>query len=376
MRPVPFSAPGFCADRAALAAACRDADIEELPSGLVLVAPPRSRPVLALDRRYNGRFEGAVYLYTPRGSGRAGFWRAVTLHHGPEDADAARRTARLCARLLRLHRERFGRDAAFPRGSAEARVWLTRNTPPGADAGHPLGGETRDNEVYLFGVGAPRTAIEWVRTVAHEWGHLTLPAARGFQAPENDAAGFLGERLYLKWLREDTRARRLPAAEDGTEAKGLDLYHARQVAPLIARFQAAGPGSRQMEGRDARAMDLYIGAALACDDALGSAMLGRGLFTVLDVRPRAFLDALREATAGTAVVPVRLPAWIPLQRTTYQIAPAAPGQRGAVAFADRPHVTLRSGSQTELRIASPGWNWVRSAGGKIAAITLARRGRT
>ena len=36
-----------------------------------------------------------------------------------------------------------------------------------------------------------RDSIEWVRTVVHEWGHLTLPAARGFTAPENDAAGYL-----------------------------------------------------------------------------------------------------------------------------------------------------------------------------------------
>ncbi len=369
----PLPPPDLAPDGAALAAAVPAARIEGLPGGFVLVTPPPDRPAAALDRHYRWRFERAVFVYAPRGGGRPGLARVVTVHHGPEDADAARRTSRLCARLLRLHRERFGRDATFPRGAAESDVWLARSARPGEGAGHApgVGGETRDNQVYVFATGAPRSAVEWVRTLAHEWGHLTLPAARGFSAPEGDASGFLGERLYLKWLRAEMLAGKTPAPEDGTESAGLNQYHARQIAPLIARFQAAGPGSPKLDGRDAGAMDLYVGAALAADEALGSALLGRGVFSVMDVRPRGLLAALRTAVARSVVVPVRLPAWVPFQGATYSVAPAEPGARGALALADRPPLPLRGGT-TELRIRQPGWKWVRTASGDVRAITLRR----
>lgn len=339
---------------------------EELPGGFV-VSP--GSPSEVHDPRYGWRFARAVIVYGPPFDDEgSGLRRRVIIHHQPDDALWARRTARLCARLLRLHRERFERDAAFPRGSREADVWLAPQTPPGRAS---LGGETRDNQVYVFDTATPRTPIEWVRTVAHEWGHLTLPAARGFTEPEGDAAGFLGERLYLKWLREEMRGRG-GSVDDGTEAAGLDLYHARQIAPLIARFQATGPNGREWEARNTRGMDLYIGAALATDDALGSALLARGLFSIPGVRARDLLEALDGAVAETRALPIRLPAWVPLRRATYEIAASADGSvtDGSVAVADRPPLTLPRRGAARLSVRFAGWKWVRAAKGNVGEIVL------
>lgn len=362
----PFPLPPSAPDRAALSAA--GVSVEELPGGFAVAMLPTNRTIDAADSRYGWRFGRAIFVYGPRADEPPGLWRTVTIHHEPGDALPALRIARLCARLLRLHRERFGRDALFGRGGRAADVWLTANTPPNPDAAS-WGGETRDDQVYVFGTRTERTPIEWVRTVAHEWGHLTLPAARGFTAPENDAAGFLGERLYLKWLRAEARGNAAKLPDDGTETAGLDTYYARQIAPLIARFQTTGPEGRAWEGRDAETMDLYIGAALATDDALGSELLGRGLFRVLGVRPRDLLQAIATAVTEVNTLPVRLPAWVPLRQAVYEIA--APGKNGGgVAIADRPPLTLPRRGAARLPVRLPGWKWMRAVGGNVPEITL------
>ncbi len=364
--------PEFVPDAAALTRAFGKMATEPLPGGFVLAVPPDT--VSAQDARYGWLFARAAFVYAPRRDrrGNVGLGPAVVIHHAPSDADAARRTARLCARLLRLHRERFVRDTEFPRGSDRAHVWLYRQLP--ATARTTAGGESQGNHLYIFDTAVPRTAIEWTRTIAHEWGHVTLPAARGFSAPENDAAGFLGERLYLKWLYEETVAGKGTAGDDWTDAPGLSTYHARQIAPLIARFHEIGPIGSGLDDRDERAMNLYIGAALATDHAFGPELLGRGLFSILGVGPRDLLTALRNTVAAALVVPIRLPAWVPLARTTYQVRGDGIAH-GSVLFAERPPLALREGGKAELTVLQPGWKWVRPGAGGPEKITLRQRAR-
>lgn len=350
-----------------------------MPGGFIVAAASASAPVT--DSRYNRRLSKAVYIYAPRDAERRGsppvLRRVVTVHHEPKETEMAHRTARLCARLLRLHFDRFGQDAVFGRGSLRADVWVLPDEP--THAGN-LGGETWGDQVYLVPGAREKAAsgksLEWVRTVTHEWGHLTLPAARGFTEPESDASGYLGERLYLKWLREDQRksaAQNTTAADDGVSAADLELYHLRQTAPLLERFAQAGPETKTLDGTDTAAMDMYVGAVLAADESFGSMMTGRALFSILDVRPRDFLHALREVVTAAPRATVRLPAWIPLARAAYEIRPGPDGGSGSVALADRPPLAVRpNGAQTPLNVRVPGWKWVRAADGDLRAITLRR----
>jgi len=341
---------------------------ETLPGGWLL-AQDTTFPTPVSDPRAAGKtYRRTLSLWEPGRAQNDGPARVVSFHY-EDDADAAlaRRTARLCARLLRLHLAHFGQRAPFPRQATTAHVFLRRDAPPGSEN---AGGQTWGENVWLFSTGRPRTDIEWTRTVAHEWGHLTLYAARGYREPENDAAGFLGERLYLKWLREENTSPLVnnePDASDGVDQAGLDIYHERQIAPLIARFRASGPDVLPQTGRDARAMDLYVGAALAADDAFGSLLLGEALNGVLsDDGPRPFLDALRRALAARPVLPVRLPAWVPLARATYRLSPdgTGPAERRAakIAVADRPPLVLGKMGTPPARfsVRAAGWKWMRA----------------
>ncbi len=288
---IPWTAP----NATSLKAAVRDASVESLPGNYAVVLPePFAAPASLIEARYHWRFSRAVYVYAPvrqtvgHNAPPPGLRLVTILHHEPSDTKLAQQTARLIARLLRLHFEGFGREVTFPRDADVADVWLAPEAPRNAGA---LGGETRDNQVYFFDAGAPRSPIEWTRTVAHEWGHLTMNAARGFTEPENDAGGFLGERLYLKWLWEDKNPR--DAADDGVVRAGLDLYRERQILPLTARFARLGPAAKVLNGMGQDSMDLYIGGILASDTINGSLVTGRALRNIEGIRPQDFFAALR-----------------------------------------------------------------------------------
>ena len=378
----PESAPVSAADAGALARAARDSAVETLPGGFAVLIPERfAAPQPVREKRYGFTFARAIAGSAPVGGGTGGRRQALraTVHHDPDQRDPSVRTARLIARLLRLHAERFGRDAVFPRGEPVSRLYVCPTTPPGGAGAEGIlfGGETRGHEVYLYGAGTERTPLEWTRTVIHEWGHATLPAARGYSEPESDASGYLGERLYFKWLFEEATSRVAksasagPRPDDGTGLPDLELYHRRQVAPLIARFDRLGPSAPGWGGVTASAMDLYIGAALAFDDTYGSALLGDALFGIEDVRPRDLLRAMEEALARRpGPVPVRLPAWVPLSPGRYRVA----AQNGGTGRVQIPNVATLSLDRngTGVRVRNSGWRRITKRSGAVSGIYLRR----
>src|SRR5206468_11771889 len=110
-----------------------------------------------------------------------------------EDEPLARRVGGVLARLHWLAVEYLGlvpdpADAI----ARTTNVWLTREGRPG--------GEEFKRNVYLYAVGEDRAPAEWVREVAHEYSHVVLPAFGPFASPERWANGYLGVRLFLKWL--------------------------------------------------------------------------------------------------------------------------------------------------------------------------------
>ena len=50
-------------------------------------------------------------------------------------------------------------------------------------------------------IDTSKPQAEACRELAHEYGHAVLPAIGGFKSPEDWANGYLGERLFLRWLR-------------------------------------------------------------------------------------------------------------------------------------------------------------------------------
>ncbi|MGC4047899.1 MAG: hypothetical protein QM758_29240 [Armatimonas sp.] len=350
--PLPASAESLDA----LIAAQEGLEIDRLTGGFYILLPPAATSSFATKDPYRGKeFDRAAYVYAERD----GYLRrAAVIHHSPDDRAWAQKLARLSARLLRLARDRFGRWPNFQGGGDEARVWLFRDPVGGA-----AGGETKGGQVYVYDTATITTPLEWVRTLCHEWGHLTLPAARGFTAPENDAGGMVGERLFIAWLAAD----KINGPDDGTRRPDLAMYCQRQCEPLIARFLTEGPASAGFQKRDARAMDLYVGAILSADRALGSKVLSEALRGIDGVTPKDFLDSLRNAAYLQKTVTVQLPAWVPLAPSGYRITPSKGA--GLLLITGRPPLKVPG----SLHPSRPAYALLKGSG-SLTAITLTRSG--
>ncbi len=344
--------PSFARDAAEMAKMFPDATIDAATGGCLVVAPTDSAaPAPTIDPRFNTRLTRADYVFAPRKIGTVGGWfRIATIHYvtDPDMTDQARRTACLIGRLWSLYKTHFGREIEFPFQADETNVYLLPQVPASKKG---EGGETGNNQIDVFGCGvAKRTSLEWVRTIAHEWGHLTVYAARGYTEPESEAAGYLGERLFIKWMREAQAARPADAPDDGTTTADLDLYYRRQIEPLMERFQQGGPGSESMDGENTEAMDYYIASVLATDAALGSATVGIALRNAESERPREFLIALRKYLYDKSDLTIQSPAWVPLREGDYRVtASAAAAAVGASASA-------ASAAPTTLNVTTPAWS--------------------
>jgi len=238
----------------------------------------------------------------------------------PEDEPLARRVGGLMARLYWVGADYLERG---PAGREVMDVWLMR--------GGQAGAEEYGKNIYLHAVEEPRAPAEWVRELAHEYGHATLPPVGRYTDPEIWANGYLGERLYMKWLLVDNRLTDLWS--EPIDAAG---YVANQIAPLRDRFQNEGPGALpgiedDRRRSDAAAMDHFIGGVLALEQAYGPEMvrqvldrfaagstrperLGMNLALVLrerhparlDLDPRAFIpNQSQPAAGGEAGSPLR-----------------------------------------------------------------------
>jgi hypothetical protein len=141
-------------------------------------------------------------------------------------------------------------------------VWLSRSGE--------AGGEEWGRNIYLFAIDDPRAPAEWVRELAHEYGHLVLPELGPFTRPEQWASGYLGERLFMKWLLLDNGV-----ADTWNEPIRAQDYVALQVAPLRDRFTNTGPEGAEA---DREPMNTLIGEVLALEAMHGPSVL-RSLFS-------------------------------------------------------------------------------------------------
>ena len=335
-------------------------ELETLAGGFLVVAPSTTLlGEVKTDPNFGLKLSRQIAVYAPVATG--GFRQVVAVRHDSSDRAFALKVARLTARLLRLHKDRVGQEATYPQGEELANVWLTR-TPAASKLS--VAAETRVNHVYLYQITDPRKEIEWARTISHEWGHLTLLTARGYKDPENDAAGFLGERLFLKWLREDGLA--LPRkTDDFCEREGLQLYYDRQLAPLMARYNAAGPADKRLSQLNAEGMDYYIAMALDTDEVFGSKVLGFALYHLEDTTPQALVNAVRNGIFLQTELRIKLPAWVPLAPDTYSVS----GPAGKVMLDVRP---LDPSKPVPFKVVAPGYKRLKAVAGNIPAVVLRR----
>lgn len=178
-------------------------------------------------------------------------------------------------------RPRFADDGAV-------NVWLTEKGE--------AGGEAYNENIYIYNVGTPRSPAEWVRELAHEYGHQVFKPVGGYEQPEWAASGRLGEALFMRWLALN--------ADTDTETvawlKSFDpeAQFARRYLPFVRQFADAGPIAPALRGTDDSAMNDFLGFALYIEMARGPEFL-TGIFNAMSsptfAGTNGFLDALENS---------------------------------------------------------------------------------
>lgn len=173
------------------------------------------------------------------------------------------------------------------------------------------GRNAKVNTVYLYDIASFKGPVQMAREVAHEFGHATLPAVGLYAAPEKWASGYLGERLYLRWIRDLMALGKL-APEDamGATLDGLDAWVKGHCDPLEDRIATKGPDASLLAKDSAEAMDEFLGLALFMARLLGPTDLQKSFKLNGPNSGLGYLNGLRELLAARETVVYELPsAW-------------------------------------------------------------------
>lgn len=187
------------------------------------------------------RFNRLCYGYVLEDERRA--WRQrFRIHYVSEflaGQDYSGLAEDMCGLFLRLYwlgkdainvETRFANDGVID-------VWLMKGGQPGAEQ-RPAYTE----DLFFYGIDTPRPGIEWIREVAHEYGHQVIPPVDGYSnVVEPWATGIIGERLFLPWLA--TLGFGLKSAQGPFAATSADYdrYYRTNVLADVNFFLDRGP---------------------------------------------------------------------------------------------------------------------------------------
>jgi hypothetical protein len=232
--------------------------------------------------------------------------RVVVHWEEPSQSELAQKALRATLVFYTLAREQLGFDPTRPWGDP-VDIWVTNKGEPGARA--------QGRSIYLYAARTERASAEWLREIAHEYGHVSFPGIGGFTETSDPwADGELAELLFAKWLGGETEPRgeaegtgglrqqatrsassgraeatgayRAPewmpwsVAEWETEAKGegqrlVGLWPEAEAAKLIGQETRSCP--TVLNGADKQAREAFVGLALRVEEAKGPRYLGEVL---------------------------------------------------------------------------------------------------
>ena len=171
-------------------------------------------------------------------------------------------------------------------------VWVTQEGPRGARA---VG-----TDIYAYAAHVPRPPEEWLRVLAHEYGHVSFPGIGGFEATDDAYAdGYLAELLLPKWLAAATVPQGMPWPVEGWQAEA----RAKRAALMAA---AEGElDEERLRGSDRAARDYFLGLALRTEERCGSRRLGEALKQSAGGGARQFAVAVRALAPDASTAPAR-----------------------------------------------------------------------
>jgi hypothetical protein len=179
------------------------------------------------------------------------------------------------------------------------------------------------NTIYIYDLASFTDPVEKAREIAHEYGHAMLPPVGVFTAPEDWSNGYLGEKLYLRHIRDEMAAGRFGAPDVmGADLPGLDKWVKANVDPIVSSAATNGPANKISAGGKL-AMDMYLGLALYVDQIYGHNVLSRAYRFTDMTKPETFLDAVMTAVEEVTNATLNFPkewagrtVWVPVSTSS------------------------------------------------------------
>lgn len=230
--------------------------------------------------------------------------------------DLAPGVTRLLLRLwdINMRRYNFEHNREYRAGAID--VYLAYF---GEAGGEQLFGEDKEasgiskvNTIYIYDVPSFTDPVEMVRETAHEYGHATLWPFGGYTgAVEQWANGYLGERLYIRILRNELAAGRLETIDTyGATVAQLDKYLNEKVKPYVEYAAWEGPRANLLAGNDTSAMNAFFGLAMWMEDVLPPSMWSRAMKLSVGQTPgKSFHEAVPTLIDGSDRTVFNVPEW-------------------------------------------------------------------
>lgn len=239
-------------------------------------------------------------------------------------ADSAFLATRMLLRLWEYNFSAFGIDnnPNFHQGIVD--VYLCFGGKPGGEQMFDLDPQVippiKVNTIYIYDLDSFKGAVEMAREVAHEFGHASLPPVGGFKKPEDWANGYLGERLFLRYLRDQIAAGRLtPDDTMGATGAQLDAWVKANVDPLVSQAAKEGPNATLLGSTGPEAMNSYMGLALYAAAILPPKTFARSMMMNGTMKAADYPSAIAVAAEEGDRYPIQVPPslqgqeiWIPL----------------------------------------------------------------
>ncbi|MBI3721729.1 MAG: hypothetical protein HY248_04175 [Fimbriimonas ginsengisoli] len=176
----------------------------------------------------------------------------------------------------------------------------------------------------------------------------------GYTAPENWANGYLGEKLYLRYLRDAIAAKRLdPDDALGANLPSLNLWVRRNVDPLVLRSATGDKPSTALAARGSVGMEAFIGLVLYVQTLLPPRAFAMALWGIGSTKAEDFLDSTVTAVSSMKSVTFRIPAvvkgksiWLPIGKG--ELA------GGTITERDGNWAKVKPSGKGPIRVTNPG----------------------
>lgn len=192
----------------------------------------------------------------------------------------------------------------------------TASDTPGEGAATGAGAGQIDSawgEIMFFKMTEPRQEAEWLREIAHEYGHVSIPPFNGFQPPQEPYGnGLIGETLGMLWLAAIPNqfapdigvvagVINQPAPATTNFVKAIDGQVGDNAVAALRFWNTHGPGSSLRAAGTAEGLEYLQGLAVYLERVYGARVLGA---------------TLKPLVEHPALTPLSLPATIPVIRPT------------------------------------------------------------